>query len=161
MSDRAVAGGRLRPSTTRWYWWVSTDLSGTLFSTCFETADCQPSRLDAAGVFGELETFIPTWSPAIWTSIVTGKVPSKHGITAFVHSPDEKGVRRLYTNRDRRSKAIWNILTDSGRSVATVGWWMTFPVEEINGVMVAQVNTSTPDAQPAGEGVWKGDWSSV
>ena len=108
------------------------------------------------GVFGELETFIPTWSPAIWTSIVTGKVPSKHGITGFVHSADEKGVRRLYTNRDRRSKAIWNILTDSGRGVAAIGWWMTFPVEEINGVMVAQVNTTTPDAQRGGEGVWKG-----
>jgi hypothetical protein len=53
----------------------------------------------------------------------------------------ESGERVLYTNSDRKTKALWNIFTDAGRRSVVLGWWNTFPVEEISGVMVAQVNT--------------------
>ena len=108
------------------------------------------------GVFGELQTLQPAWSPTIWTSAATGKLPRKHGITGFVRSSEDKEGQRLYTSADRRAKAIWNILSDFGRSVTTIGWWVTFPVEQINGVMVAQVNTTTPEAKRAEKGMWKG-----
>jgi hypothetical protein len=53
-------------------------------------------------------------------------------------------------------KAFWNILSDAGRRVHTIGWWLTYPVEPVNGVMVAQVNTVTPQMRRAGQGIWKG-----
>jgi hypothetical protein len=34
---------------------------------------------------------------------------------------------------------------------------MTYPVEPINGVMVAQVNTITPQMRRSGRGIWKGE----
>lgn len=113
------------------------------------------------GTFGELEVTKPTLSPIIWTSIATGVTSRKHGIRGFVHgdqkaSDESGGPARLYTSNDRRVKAFWNILSDAGRRVHTIGWWLTYPVESVNGVMVAQVNTVTPQMRRAGQGIWKG-----
>jgi hypothetical protein len=114
------------------------------------------------GTFGTLEATKPTLSPIIWTSIATGVESRSHGILGFVHgeqkSRDERGkAAQLYTSNDRRVKAFWNIATDAGRRVHTIGWWMTYPVEPIHGVMVAQVNTITPAIRQAGRGIWKGE----
>ena len=94
------------------------------------------------GTFGMLETYAPAKSPVIWTTIATGKQPEKHGILDFV-KPGKGGRQALYTSRDRKTKALWNILTDAGRRMTVIGWWNTFPVEEINGVIVSQANSLT------------------
>ncbi len=108
------------------------------------------------GSFGLLETFQPTLSPVIWTSIATGKTPGRHGILDFVKQlPGGKGMR-LYQNTDRRTKALWNMASDHGKRVAVVGWWMTFPVEPINGIMVAQTNTIDQLDTAGGKQIWKG-----
>jgi hypothetical protein len=109
------------------------------------------ARLMERGVYGELATARPTLSPILWTSIVTGKDRSQHGIRGFVReaAPDEGGVR-LFNSHDRRTKALWNILSDHRRRVAVVGWYMTFPVEDVNGAMVAQ--TQTPDQSDRRQG---------
>jgi hypothetical protein len=95
------------------------------------------------GTYGYLETFEPTLSPVIWTTIATGKGFDKHGIRHFVYSvgPDADD-KRFYTSGHRETKAFWNILSEYGRTVHCLGWWMTYPVEAINGVMVAQTNTT-------------------
>jgi hypothetical protein len=113
------------------------------------------------GVFGELAVTKPTLSPIVWTSIATGVGSRKHGILGFVHGAQQTRGERgeapvLYTGNDRRVKAFWNILSDAGRRVHTIGWWLTYPAEPVNGVMVAQVNTITPAMRRAGQGVWKG-----
>lgn len=99
------------------------------------------ARLMTEGVFGELETYAPAKSPVIWTTVATGKPPESHGILDFMIS-ESPGTRRFYTSRDRRCKAIWNILSEFGRSADVIGWWNTFPVDrDVNGVVVAQANT--------------------
>ena len=37
----------------------------------------------------------------------------------------------------RKVKALWNILSDAGRSVAVVGWWATWPAEPVRGAVVS------------------------
>lgn len=106
-----------------------------------------------AGSFGELETMHPSLSPAIWASVATGVKPREHGIHGFVKSGN--GGPRLYTSRDRRTKALWNIASDHGLRSGVVGWWNTFPVEPLAGVMVAQSNTSPKDRDEHG-GILKG-----
>lgn len=104
-------------------------------------------RLMAGGRYGYLKSLVPTMSPAIWTSVATGKRPKKHGILGFVHDTvDEHGRhrQRYYTSAHRRTKAVWNILSDYGLSSVVIGWWMTYPAEPINGVMVSQANTTKP-----------------
>jgi predicted AlkP superfamily phosphohydrolase/phosphomutase len=94
------------------------------------------SRLMAGGTYGPLETFEPTLSPIIWTTVATGKPMSQHGITGFaVQQGPDKG--KLMTSNMRRSKALWNILSEHERSVGVVGWFVTWPAEAVNGVMVS------------------------
>ncbi len=113
-------------------------------------------KLVKSGSYGYLETQTPTYSPAIWTTIATGKSPEKHGIPHFVYrvGPGESDYR-FYTSGHRKTKAFWNILSDYGRTVGCVGWWMTYPAEKINGVMVAQTNT-TGALENSEHVIWKG-----
>ena len=41
------------------------------------------------------------------------------------------------TSRMRKVKALWNILSDAGRRVDVVGWWATWPPENVNGSIVS------------------------
>ncbi len=98
------------------------------------------SKLAREGSFARTATFAPTLSPPIWTSMATGVIPERHGIGGFVRpaTRGEGGEPRLYTNRERRVKAVWNIASEAGVRSCVVGYWMTFPVEPIEGAMVAQ-----------------------
>jgi predicted AlkP superfamily phosphohydrolase/phosphomutase len=74
-------------------------------------------------------------SPVIWTTIATGVTPREHGITDFV-VPTPKGDVPISSDV-RKVPAIWNMLTQSGRRVAVLGWWGSWPAEEVNGVVVS------------------------
>jgi len=102
----------------------------------------ETGKLMQRGTFGTLETLIPTESPLIWTTVVTGKQPANHGITGFTNPKRAGTENELFNNRDRTTKAIWNIASDFEKRVAVIGWWMSYPVEVINGVMIAQTNTA-------------------
>ncbi len=109
------------------------------------------------GCFGLLETTYPTQSPIIWTSVATGKIKEKHGIKGFtVNEGGDPPSVRLYNSRDRHTKALWDIVSEARRSVNVIGWWLTWPADPVNGVMVSQTNTiDDPDADSA-EKIWKG-----
>jgi hypothetical protein len=102
------------------------------------------AALMARGVFGTLRTIEPVSSPVIWTTIATGKLPSRHGITDFTFQERtaEGERRRLFASGHRRTKAFWNILSDAVLPVDVIGWWITYPAERIHGLMVSQTNTS-------------------
>jgi len=94
-------------------------------------------RLMANGVAGQIATLHPPLSPMLWTSIATGKRPFKHGILGFSEpTPDGRGVRPV-TNLSRKSKALWNILSQNDLRSVVVGWWPSHPAEPIHGVMVS------------------------
>jgi predicted AlkP superfamily pyrophosphatase or phosphodiesterase len=109
------------------------------------------------GSFGYLESMLPTFSPVIWTSVATGKLPEKHGVLDFVYEDRRDGRReyRYYTSGHRKTKAFWNILSDHGLAVHCVGWWITYPAERIEGVMVSQTNTTAVIRDPK-RALWKG-----
>lgn len=122
------------------------------------------SALTQSGSYGKLKSFVPTHSPIIWTTKATGKKPLKHGILGFivlnitglteplkVMSLDvllNKAIsllskfhlvrRKPISSLDRRAKAIWNILSLAGYRVGVVSWFVTDPVEKINGFMVPE-----------------------
>lgn len=101
------------------------------------------------GSYGLFGTMHPTWSPRIWTTVATGKNPAQHGILDFVHYDEDRTPLALYTSEDRKTKAWWNILSDAGVVNDTIGYWMTFPVEPVDGVMVAQTNAPVGDGGPS------------
>ncbi len=89
------------------------------------------------GSYGSLQTVRPTKSSVIWTSIATGKSMLKHGIVdwAFVK---ENGIQVPYSQSERRAKAFWNILSDRGRSVGVINWFVSYPAEKVRGYMVTE-----------------------
>jgi predicted AlkP superfamily phosphohydrolase/phosphomutase/tetratricopeptide (TPR) repeat protein len=109
------------------------------------------SRLIDSGVCGNLATLYPALSPMLWTSIATGKRAGKHGIYGFYEpGPSGEGVRPI-SSLSRTSKAVWNILNQSGKRSVVVGWWPSHPAEPIEGVMVSdmfQKVGSGPDIPP-------------
>ncbi len=96
------------------------------------------ARLVRGGSYGILKSGEPIQSPQMWTSIATGVVPERHGITGFVAELPGSDNEVPVTNNMRRVKAFWNVLTDEGVSVGIVGWWPSWPVDEVKGFMIAQ-----------------------
>lgn len=88
------------------------------------------------GVSGNLATIHPILSPMLWTSIATGKRAHKHGIYGFVEPlPDGSGIRPV-NSTSRKTKAIWNILSQNNLTSNVVGWFASHPAEPIRGAVV-------------------------
>ena len=95
-------------------------------------------KLRAVGTTAPLQSTQPSSSPVIWTSIATGKIPEKHCISSFIRFPTgEAGKPSPVSRTLRHGKAFWNIVGEHGRDVAIVGWFVTWPVEAVNGRMVS------------------------
>ena len=88
------------------------------------------------GVMGNLATLQPILSPMLWNSVATGKFADKHGIHGFIEPDPVNGGARPYTSTARKTKALWNILTQSGLKSNVIGWWASHPAEPIDGVVV-------------------------
>lgn len=86
--------------------------------------------------WGNLATLQPVLSPMLWNSVATGKHAFKHGIHGFIETDEVNGGARPYTSTSRKTKAIWNIFTQSGLRSNVVGWWASHPAEPINGTIV-------------------------
>ncbi|HXU77500.1 MAG TPA: alkaline phosphatase family protein [Methylomirabilota bacterium] len=105
------------------------------------------ARLMGQGIHGNLATIYPVLSPMLWTSIATGKRAYKHGVHGFSEPlPDGSGVRPI-SLLSRKTKALWNILNQTGHRSMVVGWWPSHPAEPLNGAMVSN-HFQHPPAPP-------------
>ena len=96
------------------------------------------ASLRERGSSGPIQTLVDfPLSPVIWTSVATGKTPAKHGITWFlVDQPD--GTRVPVRSHNRKAKALWNILAERDLRSIVIGWWATYPAEDVGkSVMVS------------------------
>lgn len=94
-------------------------------------------RLRREGAYAPLASAKPLLSPVVWTTVATGKTPDIHGITHFTAVDRASGQTLPVTSSMRRAKALWNIFSDRGRSVAVVGYWATWPAETVRGSIVS------------------------
>ena len=120
------------------------------------------AKLRQEGAYGRLLSQKPLLSPIIWTTIATGKGPEQHGIGHFVATASDTGEEIPASSQLRKVKALWNIASEAGKTVATVGWWATWPPEEVNGAVVSDhtayhflfedgLAAGTPDARDQDE----------
>ncbi len=95
------------------------------------------ARLLSAGAVGEFDSLGKDVDPKIgWTSLVTGMTPEHQGIGGTKVSHRGEVVRAQLISTNRTAETVWTILSGSGATVGVVGWPCTWPVEEVNGVMV-------------------------
>ena len=111
------------------------------------------AELIEKGVRSRLKTLEPALSPAIWTTIATGKYPGKHKIFGFIGIPGET-MKTLPTTQMRETKALWNIVSDAEKSVGMINWWVTWPSEAVNGFMVSDRVTYSRMEASIGEEVF-------
>ncbi len=95
------------------------------------------SRLVDQGVIANLASLRPCLSPILWTSIATGKMADKHGITGFVEPLPGGGGLRLSTSTSRKTKALWNILSQNGLKNIVINWFASHPAEPIQGTCIS------------------------
>jgi predicted AlkP superfamily phosphohydrolase/phosphomutase/Flp pilus assembly protein TadD len=118
---------------------IGWDAADWIFLTPLLDAGKMPNlqRLIEQGTSGRIATLQPILSPILWTSIATGKRGDKHGILSFVEpKPNGQGIQPV-SSYSRRSKALWNILSQSGRRSVVVNWFASQPAEAINGAIVS------------------------
>lgn len=84
------------------------------------------TRLIKRGVYSEIRSIDPLVSPAIWTTIASGKNPEKHGVWDWVTWGGWED--RMVHGGDVRVRRYWEILDSRGYSCATLAWLMTYPL---------------------------------
>lgn len=96
---------------------------------------------------GVLMSSIPPVTAAAWTCFSTGKNPGKHGLVDFIYFPNH-GYRVTIANSTTRNAAtIWNLLSERDMRVGVVSVPMTYPPEQVNGVMVTDMMTPNANVQ--------------
>lgn len=107
------------------------------------------TRLMRKGVYGRLESVPNMNSAPAWTSMMTGKNPGKHGIYYFYEKIFGTYDIRYLNGGDRKSETIWTILSRAGKKVGVINVPMTYPAEEVNGFIIAGVDTPGIDSPGA------------
>lgn len=120
-----------------------------LDAACWEYLDplLQSGRLPAiqklmnSGACGILNSTMPPWTPAAWSSIVTGKNPGKHGVFDMLwHKPGDYGFKPTYA-QVRQGTPFWKYLNDAGVRVGLVNVPFTHPPSPLQGFMVCGFGT--------------------
>ncbi len=98
-------------------------------------------RLTDEGVSANLESIRPLLSPAIWTTLATGKLPARHGVQSFHH-----------TRYDLKAARMWDVVNASGGTVGVFDWLGTWPPDRVRGFVVPDwmardASTWPPDLQ--------------
>lgn len=93
------------------------------------------ARVRREGAWGVMRAEEPLLSPVIWTSLATGRTPRDHGIVGFLTV--RNGVTEPVRSDERQVRAFWNVASEAGLSVGIVGWYSTWPAEEVKGFLVS------------------------
>ena len=82
-----------------------------------------------------LSTHPPVTCPA-WPTMFTGVNPGKHSVYSFSFRDPKSNRVRSTTSGDVVVRKIWNIIGDAGNSIGVLNVPITFPAENVNGVML-------------------------
>jgi predicted AlkP superfamily phosphohydrolase/phosphomutase len=97
--------------------------------------------LRARGAWGVLRSVVPPITPAAWSSFMTGKYPSKHGIYDFrIYDPRTRRDT-FVTSRALREPTLWELLTEAGGRVGCVNLPVTYPPSARAGTIVSGFDT--------------------
>ncbi|MBN2447273.1 MAG: alkaline phosphatase family protein [Phycisphaerae bacterium] len=78
-------------------------------------------------------------SPTLWTTIATGQHYFQHGVYDFCNLLDGASPPPMFESRHVRSPRIWDVLGTAGKRSIVIGYYVTHPAYEINGVMISDL----------------------
>ncbi len=103
-------------------------------------------RFRRGGSYGELVSAYPPITPAAWVTFMTGMLPGKHHVLDFEQFRFVDNSLRYNTSADIHAATIWRIVSDAGRKAAAINVPMTYPPEEVNGIIIAGHNVPNPES---------------
>ena len=117
------------------------------------------------GCSGLLKPFAPSNSAVIWTSVMTGMNPRKHGIDSFIHYKIGErvisktavkrmlrcGARPLFRLMKKKGyiqdasfslpmiqqKMLWELFAQENRNVGVINWWFSWPAIQVPGFIIS------------------------
>jgi len=98
-------------------------------------------RVKKEGVAGRLRTTIPPITGSAWSSFMTGKNPGKHGIFDFICRREGTYHLTPINAPKREGRTFWSLAGDSGKRVCIYNVPITYPPEEVNGIVVSGMLT--------------------
>lgn len=93
-------------------------------------------KLMDAGIHGGLINPGAMISPPVWTTYITGEHPRAHGILDHVFPFDGSSSKQPVNSTLRVKPALWNIASDAGLRSAALGYFVSWPAEDIHGTVV-------------------------
>lgn len=97
--------------------------------------------------YGALESTPNQRSASAWTSLMTGKNPGKHGIYEFYeYIPGTYNIRFVNASH-RDAESLWSLLSRHEKKVIVVNVPMTYPAEEVNGILIAGLDAPGPKSE--------------
>ena len=104
-------------------------------------------KLLTEGASGELTSAIPPLTGPAWATFQTGVNPGKHGIFGWTK---RRGYNiSVVTASDIRYPTLWELASQSGRRVVSIGLPMSYPPREVNGVIIPGMLTPKSDNSPS------------
>ncbi|MDH3745254.1 MAG: alkaline phosphatase family protein [Acidobacteriota bacterium] len=100
------------------------------------------------GIRDYVVTKIPGLNPSYLFSTVEASYPRFTGVRLAIAFANKLGlIETLPVTSDlRREKTLWNILGEAGFTVGVNSWWATWPAEKVNGYLVSEYVSVTPEA---------------
>jgi predicted AlkP superfamily phosphohydrolase/phosphomutase len=126
----------------------------TIVETMFRSGELPNlARINELGRYARLQTTYPAQTPVAWSTFATGTNPGGHGIFDFLSRDVKTYLPQLALSRyeqknafvppkvvnNRRGKAIWDVLTQSGIPSTVLRCPCTYPPGEIKGRVLAGV----------------------
>lgn len=103
-------------------------------------------RFMEGGTRSVLRSVIHPFSPQAWGSFMTGVNPGKHGVFGFKEHIKGSYALQFVNNRSIKAKTLWKILSEQGKRVIVVNIPMTYPPEEVNGILLGGMDSPGVDS---------------
>ena len=94
-------------------------------------------KIIEGGIAGDLESTVPPATATAWATFQTGVNPGKHGIYDFIVHNRQTRRSHFINARDIPLKTIWELLSESSKTVISINVPLTYPPKNINGVMIS------------------------
>lgn len=101
------------------------------------------ARVLEEGCWGDLESTIPPFTAAAWSTFATGKNPGQHGILSFQKFDRFDYHEKATGFNDARQirQPLWERLSEAGKRVAVINVPLSYPPRPVNGMMITGMMT--------------------
>jgi len=115
------------------------------------------ARLISTGSSGVLKSTLPPLTPVAWSSFLTGVNPGKHGVISFGRLDKDFRSSGLVDRTVIKAVDLWRYASDNGKRVISINVPMTYPPQEINGIMVTGMFTPNMEVEFTNPPEFKGE----